>query len=300
MNVPQPFQYQGSKRALSSEILEYLPAKFDRMVEPFAGSAALSLASAARRRTAQFWLNDYNKPLADLLNLIINRPEDLADHYRGLWSGNHAEAIERFYQAREKFNATHDPRLLLYLMARCVKGAVRYNADGLFNQSPDNRRLGTKPTKLRENLLRTSVLLRGKTIVSALDYRDVLSNCQPSDIVYMDPPYQGVCKERDARYYSGISYDDFVVSLDDLNRREIRFLISYDGRTGKRTHGRSLPRYLKLVHVELNAGRSSQATLLGRDDITYESLYISEALHREIRLRMGSREESHLPVDRLL
>jgi len=32
--------------------------------------------------------------------------------------------------------------MLLYLLDRCVKGAVRYNKEGWFNQSPDKRRLG--------------------------------------------------------------------------------------------------------------------------------------------------------------
>lgn len=46
MNVPQPFQYQGSKRNLAPRILDYLPRKMRRLVEPFAGSGALSLACA--------------------------------------------------------------------------------------------------------------------------------------------------------------------------------------------------------------------------------------------------------------
>jgi site-specific DNA-adenine methylase len=50
MTVPQPFQYQGSKRALAPLILQYLPVSTTRLVEPFCGSAALSIATAARGR----------------------------------------------------------------------------------------------------------------------------------------------------------------------------------------------------------------------------------------------------------
>jgi hypothetical protein len=46
MIVPQPFQYQGSKRALAPLILQYLPVNTTRLVEPFCGSAALSIATA--------------------------------------------------------------------------------------------------------------------------------------------------------------------------------------------------------------------------------------------------------------
>jgi DNA adenine methylase len=128
MTVPQPFQYQGSKRALASLILQYLPVSAIRLVEPFCGSAALSIATAARGRAKEFWLNDVNAPLAKLLALIVNSPKDLGKFYKELWRADHEDALEHYYQVRELFNRTQDPQLLLYLLARCVKGAVRYNA----------------------------------------------------------------------------------------------------------------------------------------------------------------------------
>jgi DNA adenine methylase len=272
---PQPFQYQGSKRALAPLILRYLPANVTRLVEPFCGSAAVSIAAAARGQAKEFWLNDLNQPLAELLALIINRPEELAAFYGQLWRDAHEDALEHYYQVRESFNRGRDARLLLYLLARCVKGAVRYNADGLFNQSPDKRRLGTRPETMGENLAAISGLLRGKTIVTSLSYEDVLADARPDDVIYMDPPYQGVCGERDLRYSAGVSFDAFVAELDTLNRKRVRYLVSYDGRSGNRTYGKPLPATLDLTRVELKAGRSSQATLLGREEVTVESLYLS-------------------------
>jgi len=300
MKVPQPFQYQGSKRALAATILQYLPTGSQRVVEPFAGSAAFSIACAARGRAQEFWLNDYNKPLSELLCLIINRPEDIADYYKATWRGEDQDAIEHYYRIREDFNRTNEASLLLYLLARCVKGSVRYNSEGLFNQSPDKRRLGTRPDTMRDNILGVSMLMRGKTIVTAQDYRDVLANCRASDVVYMDPPYQGVCGERDSRYLSGISFDDFVAALDQLNERGVRFIISYDGRLGEQTYGQPLPDYLDLTLIELEAGRSSQATLLGRQDVTFESLYLSRTLSEEIGAQPRAHHRSATTQMRLL
>ena len=278
MTLPQPFQYQGSKRALASLILRYLPEQATRLVEPFCGSAAVSIAAAARGRAGEFWLNDFNKPLAELLTLMINSPKELAKSYEALWRSNHDDALEHYYQVREQFNRHHDPRLLLYLLARCVKGAVRYNGEGLFNQSPDKRRLGTRPETMKQNIATISVLLRGKTIVTASSYEAVLANVRPDDVVYFDPPYQGVCGERDSRYFAGISFDDFVGELETLNHKSIRYLVSYDGRLGNRVYGKPLPAKLNLTLVEIEAGRSSQATLLGRSEMTIESLYLSPTL----------------------
>ena len=143
----------------------------------------------------------------------------MAKFYAELWRADHEDALEHYYQVRESFNRTQDARLLLYLLARCVKGAVRYNAEGLFNQSPDKRRLGTRPETMKENIDAISALLRGKTIVTSLSYENVLANVRADDVVYMDPPYQGVCGERDSRYFAGISFDDFVAELAMLNQK---------------------------------------------------------------------------------
>jgi DNA adenine methylase len=285
MIVPQPFQYQGSKRALAAVILQQFPAEVQRVVEPFCGSAALSIAAAARGRAKEFWLNDCNKPLAELLGLMINSPQELAKAYAEMWRAEGEDALEHYYQVRESFNRSQNPRLLLYLLARCVKGAVRYNAEGLFNQSPDKRRLGTRPETMKANIAAVSGLLRGKTIVTAFSYEDVLANVREDDLVYMDPPYQGVCGERDSRYFAGISFEGFVEQLEKLNRRHVRYVVSHDGRLGKKSYGKPLPAKLDLTLVELEAGRSSQSTLLGRDEMTVESLYLSPRLAAQLEAR---------------
>lgn len=282
MKVPHPIQYQGSKRSLASTILHYFPIKFPRLVEPFAGTAAISIACAARGKTNSYWINDLNKPLAELLGLIINHPAEIADYYEAIWNQQHDDPIEHYYRVREDFNRTENPNLFLYLLARCAKGSVRYNTEGLFNQSPDKRRHGTRPETMRENIFGVSVLLKGKSVISSLDYKDVLSYINEDDIVYMDPPYQGVCDDRDSRYFSRISYEEFVSVLSELNTRQIRYAVSYDGRTGDKTFGNRLPEILSLTLIELEAGRSTQATLLGRDAITVESLYLSPRLAIEV------------------
>ncbi len=94
----------------------------------------------------------------------------------------------------------------------------------------------------------------------------------------MDPPYQGVCLSRDSRYAPHISHDAFCEVLNGLNNRNCRYIVSYDGRTGDKVHGRPLPAGLRLRRIELHAGRSTTATLLGRTDDTYESLYLSPSL----------------------
>ncbi len=149
-SLPHPVQSQGNKRNLAAYILRFLPSRVDRLVEPFSGTAAISIAAAAEQST-QF---------------------------------------------------------------------------------------------------------------SSLDYKQVLAKVQTNDFVYMDPPYQGVCGNKDSRYFAGIYFEDFVIALEHLNERGISFAISYDGRLGNKTFGRVLPESLGLKRIEIEVGRSSQLTLL--------------------------------------
>ncbi len=281
--IPQPIPYQGSKRNIAQQIMIAFPKQFGSLIEPFAGSAALSVATAYYRKANQFYLNDLNKPLMDLLDKIVNQPAQIANAYEDLWNAQSGRERAFYDFIRDEFNKTHHPDYLLYLLARCVKASVRYNAEGAFNQSPDNRRKGRRPTSMRQEIFAVSNLLQNRTTFASHDYKDTLNVISQSDLIYMDPPYQGTSQSKDHRYYRGIDVEELIDFLAELNKRQVLFLLSYDGRTGDKTYGTMLPAHLKLKRFEICAGRSSQATLLGSHSQTYESLYLSPALVRRLR-----------------
>ena len=278
MTVPHPFPYQGSKRRIANQILPYVPAGTRHLIEPFCGSSAVSIAAASLRLAHRFVLNDVDPALMTLWEWILNHPTNLAKMYEQLWNDQHPNRKEYFLQIREEFNQSHQPHHLLYLLARIVKGSVRYSSDGSFNQSPDNRRSGMNPRQMRVHLLGVSTLLAGKTTLSATDFRKVVTDATPEDLVYMDPPYQGTSFTRDHRYYDGLTYKDLTEALSQLNECGISYILSYDGHTGGKSYGKPLPPNLELEHRYVHAGRSSQATLLGTCQETVESLYLSPAL----------------------
>ncbi len=292
MRPPHPIPYQGSKRLLAPSILSYFPKNPVRLLEPFAGAAGVSIAAVLKGRANHIVLNDINEPLMRLWEIIIESPETIASEYEGVWKAQLGRERKYYDAVRAKFNEKHEPHCLLYLLARCVKASVRYNSEGEFNQSPDNRRLGMNPDTMRRHILTASRLLKGKTAITVGDYQQTLDSAQPGNVVYMDPPYQGVCMNRDPRYISLLGFDAFTMSLRGLNDRQISFILSYDGKTGGKSYGRPMPDDLDLVHIEIDAGRSSQATLLGRDHITYESVYLSPALTK----RIGITNKRHLTL----
>jgi len=269
---------------LTRAILRFFPQEKVRLFEPFAGSGAVSIAAAANGLVSHIFLSDANEPLMSLWERILDSPHDLIATYERLWNAQLGKERRYYDQIREEFNNTRNPDYLLYLLARCVKASVRYNSNGEFNQSPDNRRKGARPETIAEHILGASRLLHGITTIRQGDFRKAIRDTEPNDIIYMDPPYQGVCGRRDNRYCAGLPFDEFVTALHDMNHRHLSFIISYDGRTGEKTHGNLLPKDLELRHIEVKAGVSSQATLLGRNAETVESLYVSSGLVKRIGL----------------
>lgn len=287
--VPHLVQYQGSKRNLAPVIAEYYPEKFNRFIEPFSGTGAMSIYTAFNNLGEKFILNDINKQVIELLKNCIEDPVKLANEYNDIWAMQFEEgenSVDYYYKMRDKFNQLKDKpnaALTLFILARVSKGAVRYNQQGEMNQICDRRRQGTRPETIRKNAIAISNLLKNRIQLFCTDYTEILSMASPGDLVYMDPPYQGVSNGLSSRYIQSLEFDNFVSSLEEMNRKNIDFIVSYDGENDDGKFGKDLPKYLELQHVLINAGRSAQGNLNGKQITTYESLYISRNLRRDLK-----------------
>lgn len=278
MRLPHPIPYQGSKRNLAPLIGRHIPKPTCVMFEPFAGSAAMTIYAAQHGLAKRFVLGDALEPLVSLWKLIVDSPRKASGRYREVWLGQE-EADEKYFNfVRTRYNEQKDPVDLLYLICRCVKNAVRFNSAGMFTQSVDKRRLGMSPDKMDESINRVSALLRGKVEFRSGDWRNTTSDATTSDFVYMDPPYLGTTIGRDKRYAEQLASETLIEGLLSLRNREIPFALSYDGMTGEKEYGPPLPAHLGMTRLLLNAGRSSQATLVGRSEVTFESLYLSPCI----------------------
>jgi DNA adenine methylase len=275
--VPQPFPYQGSKRGLARAVLGFLPDDTETLVEPFAGSAAVSIAAQHAKVANAAAISDVNAPLMALWRRILDDPHRLADEYERLWHASAPDPKAFFFRTRAEFNASGEPALLLYLLNRIVKGAVRYSKTGDFNQSADNRRLGARPDAVRDRLVRTAATMTG-TVLTAGPYEEHLASAGPRDVVYLDPPYQGVTDTADHRYLAGLARTDFERALGAANDARVSYLVSYDEIRADNKYGHPLDPALGLTHLHLAAGRSAQSTLGGGSEMTTESLYLSPAL----------------------
>lgn len=276
--LPHVIPYQGSKRLLAARILSTVEGRrFDTLWEPFAGSAAFTIAAADRDLADNYVIADTLEPLVAIWNEVLAHPSALADRYDTIWQAQ-LDDPDHFLRVRDLFNTAGGTAELLYLLARCVKNAPRFNGQGAFNQSADKRRKGMRPAKMRAQIEGVASLLAGRASAACGDAAAILEQAKSGDLAYLDPPWEGTTVGTDKRYHQGLEKQRLIALLHDLNDRGIPYLLSYDGRCGSKTYGEYLPDSVDAVRLEIVAGRSSQATLVGRDDVTVESLYVSRSL----------------------
>ena len=276
--LPHPVPYQGSKRTLAPRIGVHAPRDIDVWFEPFAGSAAMTLWALEAQVARRYVIADVLAPIAGLWRLIIDAPAATAGRYGEIWRGQKPGDRDYFNAVRARYNAQGDPVDLLYLICRCVKNAVRFNAAGQFTQSVDRRRLGMQPERMTAAIAAGPHLMRGRPEVRGGDWLATTADAGRRDFVYLDPPYLGTTVGRDRRYVRQLQQADLIEGIEALLARGVRFMLSYDGMTGAKSYGAPLPEALGLTRLLLEAGTSAQATLSGRAERTLESLYLSPGL----------------------
>lgn len=178
-------KYQGGKTRELPMIKSLLPKKFNRVVEPFCGGAAVSFA--------------LNKPslLGDLNSEVINLYTTISDeqNYETVQSSvnelknlSHDDLETKYYEARDIINSnTVNPvlRSISYITVRqlCFSGMERYNKHGLFNVPFGHYK------KFSCNLSREHHVFLKESQIEYGDFDLVFEKVAPTDFVFVDPPY---------------------------------------------------------------------------------------------------------------
>jgi DNA adenine methylase len=176
-------KWAGNKFRVLSRILPHLP-KGNRLIEPFAGSAALSLNTQFK----EYWLNDVNEDLIHLYENIIENPQNFIEKAKKLFSEKN-NSDEAYYRYREKFNrlpsSIERSILFLYLNRHAYNGLCRYNKKGKFNAPFGDYK---KPYFPAEEIKYFAEKNR-ETQLTKYHFNAVMESARPGDVVYCDPPY---------------------------------------------------------------------------------------------------------------
>ncbi|MDN4868009.1 DNA adenine methylase [Klebsiella pneumoniae] len=204
-------KWAGNKTAVMHELKKHLPSG-PRLVEPFAGSCAVMMATEYHH----YLVADINADLINLYQKVAQHTEELIACALVFFSeDNNAES---YYQHRLRFNtdttltALERAALFLYLNRHCYRGLCRYNLSGQFNVPFGNYK---KPYFPHAEILIFAEKARRATFICA-SYDETLAMLQAGDVVYCDPPYDGTFT---AYHTAGFNEDDQYHLASILERR---------------------------------------------------------------------------------
>ncbi|HCB0547225.1 TPA: DNA adenine methylase [Klebsiella pneumoniae] len=204
-------KWAGNKTAIMPELKKHLPAG-QRLVEPFAGSCAVMLATDY----PHYLVADINPDLISLYSVIKNQSELLITIAKGLFDKNNT--AEDYYGIRKEFNCDrHWPAewraaMFLYLNRHCYRGLCRYNQKGQFNAPYGNYKSSYFP---ESEILAFAEKAQRATFICA-SYEETLALLQAGDVVYCDPPYDGTFS---GYHTDGFTEDDQYHLASILERR---------------------------------------------------------------------------------
>lgn len=182
----QPFlKWAGNKSAVMSALHEALPAGY-RLVEPFAGSCAVMLATSY----PEYLIADINPDLINLYRQLKHSPEAVISCARQLFD---KRTEQDFYRVRDEFNSARERHDLvqaarfLYLNRHGFRGLCRYNRRDEFNVPFGHYKRPYFP----EAEMRAFSIKAQKAAIRCASYEETLTYLRPGDVLYCDPPYDG-------------------------------------------------------------------------------------------------------------
>ena len=268
-------KWSGSKRSQCENIIKYFPKEIDTYYEPFCGGASVcrALMESKDHKVNKFVCSDLNRDLINLWNAVKNRPKEVADYYKILWTEmnkNDDKAIKRAYfeNVRERYNKERNPLDFMFIMRTTTNGMPRYNSKGEFNNSFHITRNGINPDTLEKIIFEWSDLLNKNNVeFRHCSYIEV--EPQENDFIYMDPPYANT----KGMYFDKFDNQELFVWMKTI---PCGYAFSYDGTSGNENHTYDVPTDLYNEHVYIKSGNSSFKRIkeVAKDAIVYESLYL--------------------------
>lgn len=180
-------KWAGNKTAIMHQLLEHLPTAGLRLVEPFAGSCAVMMATDY----PAYLVADINPDLINLYSVIKSGPELLITIAKGFFDKNNT--AEDYYGIRKEFNCARQwpaewrAAMFLYLNRHCYRGLCRYNLCGHFNVPYGNYKSPYFP----ENEIHAFAEKAKRATFICASFDETLAMLKHGDVIYCDPPYDG-------------------------------------------------------------------------------------------------------------
>lgn len=229
MNViVPPIKSQGIKTKLVPWILSQIPDKKGRWIEPFMGTGVVGF-NASFPVALMGDINPHLINFYEALRTDVITPEIVDDYLtrEGLALSEATDSGYDHYKfIRSRFNSSRmpDPLDFLFLNRAGFNGMIRFSKNGWnipFCKKP-NRFIGMLKTKIVNQVIRVRNIIKPEWQFTNGDFRTLIAQAGPDDVIYCDPPYHG----RHADYFTKWSDKDEAELADLLHATSARFILS--------------------------------------------------------------------------
>ncbi len=242
----------GNKFKMAEEICSYFPQEYGTLYDVFAGSASV-LATAAPTSGVG---SDTFGPLIEIWATLKREPDVLKDWYSDRWhfvmSG---DKRERYEEIKSSYNSSPNGADFLFLTRACYGGVIRFRkADG-YMSTPCGPHKPIPPESFARRVDEWNKRLIHCEFRQA-DYREVMDEAQPGDLIYCDPPYS----HSQAILYGAQDFRlrQLLKMIGDCKQRGVVVALSIDGtkKSGNMICDLPIPTGLFEREVSIHVGRS--------------------------------------------
>ena len=204
-------KWAGNKTAIMPELKKHLPAG-PRLVEPFAGSCAVMMAT----EYPHYLVADINSDLINLYKQIVFNCEKFIANAKGFFASTNSETS--YYNIRQDFNHSSETTdfwkavFFIYLNRHCYRGLCRYNRKGEFNVPYGNY----KKTYFPEDEIRAFAEKAKRATFICASYEETLAMVKTGDVIYCDPPYDGTFTDYHTDGFNELEQRRLATTLDVL------------------------------------------------------------------------------------
>ncbi|HEM2101802.1 TPA: DNA adenine methylase, partial [Listeria monocytogenes] len=228
-----PLNYIGSKSKMIAEMKPLMPSEIDKFVDLFGGGFNVGINIKSQKTI----YNDTNWIVKDLVKSFSKyETYDYLMYIQRMIKkfGLEASNRESYLNVRNHYNslpiADRDPRLLYTVILYGFQQQIRFNSDYDFNNPVGMRWFNDR---VLEKMVSFSRAIKEENFeFTSRSFEDYIDEIDSNTFVYMDPPYMltNGSYNDGKRGFGGWTTEheqklmDFA---DELNRRGIKFMISY-------------------------------------------------------------------------
>jgi DNA adenine methylase len=201
-------KWVGGKGRILSTILAHYQGQA-RVVEPFLGGGAISMALSAQQPTLEVVANDHLTELVQMYKAVANDVEGFISEVEMLaapylaWPSNF-ERRGYYYKVRDRheISTLDEPAMLFFLLWTAYQGLLKTSTvTGKFKSAHG---FGIeKPDFYHPDRLRANAQLISRWCLTSGDFASLISKVDEDTFVYLDPPYRETFNG-----YTGIGFNE--------------------------------------------------------------------------------------------